>query len=117
MLNVNNSKPKIIEMIEKQNNCSLSEIFTKEYNIENIVINSPLESSLSEVTFLNIKNHLITILTYNLTVNLMMVYLIFILIFIFTIKFVLDTNILLEKIDNLPLGYYIKFFLKKYISV
>jgi hypothetical protein len=103
-----NNKPesKIINMIEKQNNCSLNEIFYKENSINNIIINSPLE---------NIKNDLITILSYNLIVNLIMVYFICMLIFIFTFKFVINNNINLEKVKILPLGYYIHFILSNII--
>jgi len=108
-----NSNSKIIQIIEKQNNCSLSEIFSRENSLENI-INSPLE--LSEIGTSNIKNDLITMLSYNLTINLIMIYFIFMLIFIFLFKFVLDNNISLEKVKNLPLGYYIHLILSKLIS-
>ena len=97
-------------MIEKQNNCSLNEIFSKENNIDNIIINSSLESN--DMLITNIKHNLITILNYNLTINLIMIYLIIMLIFIFTFKFLLNKSISIEKIDNLPLNYYIKLIIK-----
>src|SRR5204862_6773807 len=42
VINIQNLKSNIIQMIEKQNNCSLNEIFSKENNIDNIIINSSL---------------------------------------------------------------------------
>jgi hypothetical protein len=114
MVNMDNSNSKIIQMIEKQNNCSLIDIFSLENNINKIIINSPLESN--DITNLNIKTDLITMLNYNLTVNLIMIYLIFMLTLIFIFKFVLDKNISLDKIKNLPLGNYIKLLLIKLIS-
>lgn len=113
MINKYNSNSKIIQLIEKQNNCSLNDIFSNN-SIDEIIINSPLE--LNDLVSLNFKNDLITMLNFNLTVNLIMIYLIFMLTLIFIFKFVLDKNIFLEKINKLPLGNNLKNLLIKIIS-
>nr|QCI56455.1 hypothetical protein [Hypsizygus marmoreus] len=106
-------------MIEDHSDRSLKEIFAQGGNNVNnnlgdiLFIHSPLEFSDLSI----IHNDLITILNYNLIVNLFMVYLILMLVFIFTIKFVIDSDLFLEKVKTLPLGKYLYYILNKLISI
>lgn len=112
----NNSK--IIEMIERQTNSSHSsamDIFKLNNKDINIIINSPLESS--ELSSRVIQNQAIELLNYNLALHYIMIYLIIMSLFIFTVKFLIENNIRLDNIKNLPLGKYIFFILNKIISL
>jgi len=114
LVKVDNSNSKIIQMIEKQNSCSLNDIFSSENSLNKVIINSPLESN--DLTILSVKNDIITMLNYNLTVNLIMIYLIFMLTLIFIFKLFYDKNISLDKVNNLPLGNYFKSLIIKLLS-
>jgi hypothetical protein len=87
---------------------------------DTLIINSPLESNnLINSCSAELKNSIIEILNYNLTINLIMIYFILMLIFIFTIKYVINKETFLEKILNLPLGFtgkYFNFILRKLIT-
>lgn len=92
---VENIKFRIVEVVNKDSH--LKQIFSEDPALnktikdisDSIFINSPLEySEHTEAVISNFNNNLNTILSYNLTVNLWMIYLIILLIFIFTIKFV-----------------------------
>ena len=115
----NNSK--ILEMIEKDKKCSISEIFKNNgeqisdgVTINDGFINSPLEAN--EIS-LTIKNQVIELLGYNLTIHYIMLYLIIMGIFIFTIKFIIDSNVSTENLKKLPLGNYIYYFANKILSL
>lgn len=115
----NNSK--ILEMIEKDKKCSISEIFQNNgeqisdgVTINDGFINSPLEAN--EIS-LTIKNQVIELLGYNLTIHYIMLYLIIMGIFIFTIKFIIDSNVSTENLKKLPLGNYIYYFANKILSL
>jgi len=58
-----------------------------------------------------------TILSYNLSVNLFMVYLISVLTFAFTVRFVIDSELILAKVNSLPLGKYTQFILSKNFNI
>lgn len=68
------------------------------------------------VTFNINGNYLNTILTYNLPINLFMIYLVFMPIYIFTFKYVLDSEAFLAKVQKLPLGKYLHYILDKLIN-
>jgi hypothetical protein len=118
----NNSKSKTIELLEQTKDQSISEIFAQDNTtiiekINNSIINSPLESNDLGVTQSQLFSDLTTILSYNLTVNLFMIYLISVLIFAFTVRFVIDNNLLLDKVKSLPLGKYIHYILNKILNI
>ena len=104
---------KIIKLIEDTNNAELAEILDVKSIPFDIVIDSPLEPD--NISILH--DNLNTILTYNLPINLFMVYLVFMLIYIITIKYVLDSEAFLAKVQKLPLGKYIHYILDKLINV
>ena len=106
---------KIIEMIKEKHNGNITELFSK--SEDTLLINSPLESN--NLINSELKNSIIEILNYNLTINLIMIYFILMLIFIFTIKYVINKETFSEKILNLPLGFkgkYLQIFLIKIIT-
>jgi len=112
----------IIEMIEKSKNSNLKEIFSNynHYIDQNIIdfdvfINSPLEKN--DGLNSELLNQIITILSYNLRINLFIVYLICMLIIIFTVKFVINTDKFLDLIKRLPLGKYIYYIISKLINI
>ena len=87
----------------------------KNSTVNNIVIESPLESS--ELTSTLIQNQVIELLNYNLLLHFVMIYLIIMCIFIFTVKLITDNNISIEFIKTLPLGKYIYIIINKILSV
>jgi len=114
-------KSNIIEMIEKSNNSNLKEMGSNNnQNIDqniidfDVFINSPVENDGLNSELLN---QIITILSYNLRINLFIVYLICMLIIIFTVKFVINTDKFLDLIKRLPLGKYIYYILSKLINI
>jgi len=116
------SKSKIVEFIEKSTDCTISESFGQANSniiekIQNSIINTPLESNEMGLSQSQLLNDMTTILTYNLTVNLFMIYLISVLIFAFTIRFVIDSEMILSKIKSLPLGKYTHYILIKFFSI
>jgi len=116
-----NSKSKIVVYIEKSSDSTISEIFGQDNStiiekIKNSIINSPLESNDVGISQTQLLNDMTTILTYNLTLNIFMLYLISVLIFAFTIRFVIDSEIILSKMKSLPLGKYTHYILTKIFS-
>jgi len=107
---LDNNNSQILEMVKEKHNGSLKEIFGSDTSI----INSPLESN--ELLISNLKNSIIEILNYNLTINFIMIYFIIMLIVIFTIKFVINKNTFLDSILKLPLGKYFHYILSKLIT-
>jgi hypothetical protein len=72
----------------------------------NIFINSPLENR-----GYNLNNYFIEMLTNNLMLHFIMLYLIFMLIMMVISRLIIDSNINLDKIKNLPLPLKVSLFL------
>jgi hypothetical protein len=98
------TKATIVGEIEKTTSKNLSEIFSESN------INSPLESN----EFLT--NEIINLLNNEFILHLITIYLILMLILVFTIKYVIDQNLNLERIKSLPLGKYISYFIISIIN-
>jgi hypothetical protein len=81
----------------------------------NTTINSPLE--LNNLDRLNDIKDIVTLLNYNLVLNIVMIYLLYVLIVVLTLKFITDKNINLDKIKIYPLGKYIFFLISKLINI
>lgn len=115
-------KSKIVELIEKSSDNTISDIFAEENTtkieiIKDSLIISPLESSELINSQSQLLSDMTTILSYNLSINLFMVYLICVLTFAFTVRFVIDSDLILAKIKSLPLGKYTHFILSKIFNI
>ncbi len=84
-----------------------------QFNQTTLFINSPLEPS----HLINFQQDLITILGYNLIVNITMIYLLLMLTWAFTVRFVLDTDSFLTKVKSWSLGKYLYPVLNKLINI
>jgi predicted PurR-regulated permease PerM len=88
-------------------------------SISDFFINSPLESTTSEILNQTLKAHLTMILSDNLFVNLSTVYLLCVLALVLTIRFVVDHEFILNKVKSLnsPFGKVLHYILSKLFSV
>jgi hypothetical protein len=91
-------------------------------SISDFFINSPLESTASEILNQTLKAHLTTVLSDNLFVNIGIVYLLCVLAFAFTTRFVVDHDFILKKVKSLnpaphPFGKVLHYILSKILSV
>lgn len=77
-----------------------------------IIINSPLENT--EILRID---QAIELLNTNLSLHFIILYLLFMVLIIFTSKLLIEKNIKLDNIKNLPLGYYIHFIFNKIINI
>jgi hypothetical protein len=113
------TKSNINSSIEKYKSQTISEIIQSQESVtENVpnIINAPLELSATDIEKLRYLNDLVSLLQYNLIVNMAMVYLTFTLIFIITVKIITDNNINLDIVKKFPLGKYLYIILKNLIS-
>jgi len=118
-LNVNtttNGYSSVLTMILDKN---LNANFYRDYiKIDNDVIylNSPLEKNIMDISTPSIQNAITEILSLNLIVNLGIIYFLFVLVFIITIRFVIDHDLFLDKVQNLPFGKFFHFIFNKLLK-
>lgn len=72
-------------------------------------IQSPLEENLTP--------HIINVLSYNLILHFIILYLLIMLLIIISCKFIIKENIEFTKIQNNPLGVWVKYTINKFISI
>ena len=79
----------------------------------------PLESTTSEIFNQTLKADLTTLLSYNLLINILTVYLLCVLLFAVTIRFVVDHEVILNKVKsfNSPFGKVLYYILSKLVNV
>ena len=90
-----------------------SEIISKLDNIrpdwKDQFVPSPLED--------NLTNHIIDVLSNNLLLHFIILYLLIMLLIIISCKFIIKDNIEFTKIQNNPLGAWVKYLINKIISI
>jgi hypothetical protein len=74
-----------------------------------LFIGSPLEETLI--------THIINVLNNNLLLHFIILYLLIMLLIIITCKFIIKDNIEFTKIQNNPLGGWVKYIINKFISI
>ena len=104
-----NSNSILLQSNNHQNNSKVLSTLDQQYpNWKDSFINSPLEE--------NIIPHIINVLSNNLYLHFIILYLLIMLLIIITCKYILKDNIEFTKIQNNPLGAWIKNIINKLIS-
>lgn len=103
--------------LNSQNNQTNSQIISaldqQNPNWRDSFIHSPLELELEK----NLTPHIISVLSDNLLLHFIILYLLIMLLIIISCKFIIKDNIEFTKIQNHPLGGWVKYIINKFISI